>query len=186
MRTLTKVLRTTLTAAALLAATGAAAQDGPSQTTAKYGDWLLRCTVTTAGSGAEGGDETKKCEIVQDVRVQNAVRPIMQLAVGQVSSPTGEGEETALSMVLQLPDRVYLPHGVKVALGEQTGDAAFVRCQKGGCIAVLPLTDETLTALSNAEAKATATATFYGRGAVTPPFSLKGFGGAKAAYDKEG
>ena len=162
----------------LLASTASAPQAAdPSETTARYGAWVLRC-VTAA--------EAKTCEILQDVRLENAVRPVMQLAVGFVRSPVAPGADPKLSLVVQLPDTVYLPANAQIAVGEDTGTAQFLRCQSGGCIATLALDDAWITRLSAADAQASATATFYGQGALTIRFSLQGFADAKAAFDARG
>lgn len=117
--------------------------------------------------------------------MENAVRPVMQLAVGLVRSPVDPAAEPALSLILQLPENVSLPANVQVAVGETTGSAEFIRCQSGGCLARLPLDETWLGHMAEAApgTPSTATATFYGQGELAIPFSIDGFAAAKTAFD---
>ena len=49
----------------------------PAQTTASYGDWVLRCVRT-----GDGGTGPRVCEVVQTMVVQGQTQPVAQIAIG--------------------------------------------------------------------------------------------------------
>ena len=108
----------------LLAASAASAQT-PQQTTATYEDWILRCETQA------GPPPKKTCEMVQYTQMQGQAGVISQVAVGR---PV-KGQP--IKIVVQLPNGVWLPTGVKLVAGAADSGlaATFKRCTTG-CFAV--------------------------------------------------
>src|SRR3954469_16749841 len=55
----------------------AAVSADPAQTTATYGDWVLRCVRT-----GDGGTGPRVCELLQTMVVQGQTQPVAQVAFG--------------------------------------------------------------------------------------------------------
>src|SRR6187397_2814955 len=53
----------------------------PAQTTATYGDWVLRCV-----RAGDGGTGPRVCEVVQTMVVQGHTQPVAQIAIGNDKS----------------------------------------------------------------------------------------------------
>src|SRR5882757_3970272 len=93
-----------LIGALLVAAAGAASAQTPQQTTATYEDWIVRCET------AAGPPPKKNCEMVQSTQMQGQ-GVISQVAVAH---PV-KGQP--VKIVVQLPNGVWLPTGVKLVAG---------------------------------------------------------------------
>src|SRR3954447_9349007 len=95
---------TILAAALLLAAVSAVSAQTPQQTTATYEDWIVRCETVA------GPPPKRSCEMVQSTQMQGQ-GVISQVAVGR---PV-KGQP--VKIVVQLPNGVWLPTGVKLVVG---------------------------------------------------------------------
>ena len=142
--------------------TESAVQDEPSNTTATYGDWLVRCrklpmpSVTAETQAAEAGQ--KICEMVHIVQVARQIDPaqpaghgaaqpqvLAQIAIGRLP------DASSTKIVVQLPSGIWLRTAPTLALGESQGNLsdadqdtlltlAFFRCLADVCFADLELT----------------------------------------------
>ena len=102
----------------------------PQQTTATFGDWILRCTLTTPGA--------KSCEIVQGISSQD--RTVAQIALGHPA----KGQP--LQMTILVPPSVSLTNPPVLAMTKEADppmlDLAWQRCLPGGCMATAPAPDD--------------------------------------------
>lgn len=104
----------------------------PDNTTASYGDWILRCQQSVAA---------RVCEIVQTLEQQGQRGPIALVAIGR---PV---KSEPIKLVIQVPPNLSL--GDKVSVRVTVGDkdealAVFQRCLPGGCFAEASLSDDAL------------------------------------------
>lgn len=119
-----------------------AASPTPQQTTASYGDWVLRCE--TVGSGAEA---KPACEVVLTMQLrgqQGQQGPGAAIALGR----TAKGEPLRLTFVFA-PD-VYIPAAPRVVIADtprQTLDLVWQRCIPRRCYADAVVNDATLKQL---------------------------------------
>lgn len=90
-----------------------------------YGDWQVQCP------GAEAGAKTQpRCNLFQNVSLQNSKQTVMQIAVGylpKVENPL---------MLITLPLGIWLPPGAILDIdGKQLRKMEFDRCgQDSGCL----------------------------------------------------
>lgn len=155
----------------LLAAGPAAAQQAPAadaspptETTATYQDWLMRC-VAPAG-------QPRACEVVQNLQIEGQ-GPVASIAIGRT------GPDEPVIIVIQVPQGVWLPGGMTLKVGEkgQPLPLEYKRCAQA-CVA-----EATLDAAAVEAMKATTeTGSFtFKDGAqrdVTLPVSFRGFSAA--------
>jgi invasion protein IalB len=106
--------------AAAPAAAPAPATD-PAQTTATYGDWVLRCVRPEKGPHV--------CELVQSMVVQGQQQPVAQVAVGY--------DKADLRFTLLVPPAISLSRGPTLGVPNETKhfDLAWRRCLPNGCFA---------------------------------------------------
>ncbi|ODT44904.1 MAG: hypothetical protein ABS59_18945 [Methylobacterium sp. SCN 67-24] len=136
-------------------APGAVSQ--PDNTTATYGDWLLRC---------QQGVGTRVCEIVQTIEQQGQRGPIALVAPPNLTLGNNAG--------------------VRVSVGEKEDAlAVFQRCTPGGCFGEAQLSDDAFRrwrALSDAGQLRYQDAA---KREVTLPISFRGFTAAADALLRE-
>jgi invasion protein IalB len=170
-----------------LALAPAFAQDGkpapvspePGESTATYGDWILRCQRI-----GEAGKAVKICEIVQTVQggQEGHRQPVAQLAFGRLKL-TDPWRVTA-----HLPSNILLPGMVKFALGDndpQPMELPWRRCIPQGCFADAALGDAQWKALL---ARGENGSLEFTDGLARPaklPISFRGFAQAGEALAKE-
>lgn len=109
-------------------APGAVSQ--PDNTTATYGDWVMRCQASVAA---------RVCEIVQTLEQQGQRGPIALVAIGR---PV---KDEPIKLVIQVPPNLALGDKVSVRVTVADKDealAVFQRCLPGGCFAEASLSDE--------------------------------------------
>ncbi|WP_243214898.1 MULTISPECIES: invasion associated locus B family protein [Methylobacterium] len=148
-------------------------------TTASYGDWVLRCQRVDTAEKSQ-----RLCEVSQGVQVQGQAAPIAQVAIGRVPG------EATLRVTALLPVAVSFPSTVWIGLDDkeaQAGalDAAWRRCQPGGCLADGPIKDAVLKRWRTAETPGRLLFTEAGGREVTIPLSFRGLGPALDALGKE-
>ncbi len=106
----------------------------PEATTATYGDWIVRCQRTAAGSGIQ-----QLCDVTQTVQAQQ--NPLLQLTF-QPPSPKGP-----IKLMIVVPVNVSLPSVARIAIDDkdtQSAELTWRRCLPGGCVAELEVKDELL------------------------------------------
>ncbi len=157
--------------AAMIAWFGAAhAQSAPQQTTATYQDWIVRCELRP------GPPPVKSCATVQFSQVQGQSGVFTQISI---ANPR-QGE--ALKLVFQVPIEVWLPTGVRLAIGEsETGlSATFKRCAPNACFADVEIKDDSVKNLRSGAETGKFQFKDTNQKDVIVPVSFKGFG---AAFD---
>ena len=164
---------TILTSTLLVAAAGAASAQTPQQTTATYEDWIVRCETQ------EGPPPKKTCEMVQSTQMQGQ-GVISQVAVGQ---PV-KGQP--VKIVVQLPNGVWLPAGVKLIAGASDPGlvATFKRCL-AGCFADFEIKDDMIKKFRSMTEPGQIQFKDGTTKDISLPLSFKGFGAAFDALSKE-
>ena len=144
---------------------------GPSSTTATYGDWTVRCVPPPhEPAGA------KVCEVSQAIRIEDRPGIVAQVAFGTWP------KDGPLRVVVQLPNGVFLPPGVRLLPheGATTGvDLAYSTCLQG-CFADAEVGPDMLATLTGAKGPARLEFVNNARSRVALPVPLDGL---KAALD---
>ena len=107
----------------------------PQQTSASFGDWVVRCdhpAPVALGTGK------RVCEAAQSLIVKGQQGPIAQIAFGHMSGD--KYAEPALTLTVLLPVSVAFDKPPKLGPGAGADDPgsaslAFRRCLPGGCLA---------------------------------------------------
>ena len=144
----------------------------PQQTTATFGDWLLRCTVPSPA--------TKFCEVAQGVSNQD--RPVAQIALGHPA------KGKALQISILVPPSVSFS-GPAVFATTRDGDPAimdlpWLRCLPAGCLAAAPVADDLLRRVRTLAEPASIVFLDATARRVSLPFSPKGLSQALDALAK--
>nr|WP_321456932.1 invasion associated locus B family protein [uncultured Cohaesibacter sp.] len=126
----------------------------PAETTATYGNWVLRCVSIPTNDDAPNSQAqklNKSCEIVQTIKVKGHAEPIAQLALGRLPN------SDSLVMTAVLPVNVSIPGSVSVASTEGADKAKelilplqWARCAGPACFAVATPKSEKLVQLRKA------------------------------------
>jgi invasion protein IalB len=106
----------------------------PAQTTATYGDWVLRCVRPEKGP--------QICEVVQSMVVQGQQQPVAQVAIGY--------DKTDLRFTLLVPPAISLSRGPTLGVPNAAAphfDLAWRRCLPNGCYADVQVGPELLKTL---------------------------------------
>jgi len=110
------------------------ATSDPAQTTATYGDWVLRCVRPEKGP--------QVCEVVQSMVVQGQQQPVAQVAVGY--------DRNDLRFTLLVPPAISLSRGPTLGVPNASAphfDLAWRRCLPQGCFADVAVGSELLKTL---------------------------------------
>jgi len=156
-------------------ATPAAVSADPAQTTATYGDWVLRCV--RPGNGATG---PRVCEVVQTMVVQGQTQPVAQIAIGN--------DKADLRLTLLVPPAVSFS---KVPTVSAQGGAAprfelvWRRCLPHGCFADVAVNAALLKTLRSRTEPLQVAFKDAGERDATLPFSLRGLVPALDALARE-
>ena len=108
----------------------------PTNTSASFGDWVLRCQ--RIGNGAE---TQHVCEVAQQIRAQDQQNTVAELAIGHLK------KADALRLTVVLPVNVTLANPPSFSTDGRAVeplDLGWRKCMPGGCIADALLTDEVL------------------------------------------
>ena len=147
----------------------------PTQTTASYGDWVLRCVRT----GDKGGGQ-RACELVQTMVLQGQQQPVAQVAVGY--------DKNDLRLTLLLPPAVSfsrMPSLGAAGAAEPHYDLAWRRCLPTGCFADVQVGPELNKLLRTRSEPMVITFKDAREGDGSLPFSLRGLVPALDALAKE-
>jgi invasion protein IalB len=109
-------------------------QEGPSATTAVYGDWVVRCSQQAG---------TRTCEAAQTIFAQGQQDPIALIAIGR------EKQDAPMRLVVQLPLNVTVSTRAKITLGEADPplELNFERCIPSSCFAMIQSADDAVRRL---------------------------------------
>jgi invasion protein IalB len=97
----------------------------PAQTTATYGDWVLRCV-----RAGEGGTGPRVCEVVQTMVMQGQTQPVAQIAFGY--------DKADLRLTLLVAPSVSFSRVATISAqggGAPRADLTWRRCLPTGCFA---------------------------------------------------
>ncbi len=102
----------------------------PQQTTASFGDWVLRCTRVAA--------QNQVCEVVETISRED--RPVAQIAIGHL------GHAKPLHLTVLVPSNVTLGTAPALVGGREAeapaAELAWRRCIPAGCLAETTLSDD--------------------------------------------
>lgn len=152
-------------------APGAVSQ--PDNTTASYGDWVMRCQQSVAA---------RVCEIVQTLEQQGQRGPIALVAIGR---PV---KSEPIKLVIQVPPNLALGDKVSVRVVVAEKDeavAVFQRCLPGGCFAEASLSDDIFKRWRGFSEAGQMRYLDAGKREVTLPLSFRGFPAAAEALLRE-
>lgn len=147
----------------------------PANTSATYGDWVMRCQRVGDGTAAR-----RMCEVAQTIRVQQGRDPIAEVALGRLPV------EKALHLTALLPPNVSFPSSVSMT-GEkpaQTLDLQWRRCLPGGCFADAVAADDLIKAWRGTAGTGKLTFKDAGGRDIQLPVSFRGLAQALDALDK--
>src|SRR4051812_14039562 len=147
----------------------------PAQTTASYGDWVLRCVRT-----GDKGTGPRVCELVQTMVLQGQQQPVAQVAMGY--------DKNELKMTLLVPPAVSFSRVPTLSVPGPTGpffDLAWRRCLPNGCFADIAVAAELLKLLRTRGEPMQVTFKDAGERDASLPFSTRGLVPALDALAKE-
>lgn len=145
----------------------------PDNTTATYGDWVLRCQQSVG---------TRICEIVQTIEQQGQRGPLALIAIGR---PV---RTEPIKLVIQVPPNLTLGDkaGVRVTVADKDEAlAVFQRCTPGGCFAEAGLGDEVFKRWRGFTEAGQIRWQDAGKREVALPISFRGFSAAADALQRE-
>jgi invasion protein IalB len=107
----------------------------PQNTSATYGDWVLRCS--------RGADATlpRVCEVVQSFQIQGQQGLFAQMAIGRVDT------KSPLKVTVVMQPNVSFPSDIKLGVDDKDTQPivlTWLRCLPGGCFADADLKDDQL------------------------------------------
>jgi invasion protein IalB len=108
----------------------------PQNTSATYGDWVLRCS-----RNGEGTQVVRVCEVVTPFQIQGQQAPFAQLAIGRISA------KDPLHITFMMTPNVAFPSNVKLSVDEkdtQPIELSWSSCVPAGCRADGDLKDDQL------------------------------------------
>ncbi|MDB5397878.1 MAG: invasion protein [Rhodospirillales bacterium] len=109
----------------------------PQNTSATYGDWILRCSRVGDGAAAQ-----RVCEIVQPFQLQGQQGVFAQLAIGRT------GAKDPLRVTAEMPATITFPSTVKLLTDEkdmQPLELTWKKCLPGaGCFADAEFKDDSV------------------------------------------
>lgn len=119
---------------------------GPQQSSATFGDWMLRCR--------QGADARKSCEAVATIRAGDPQHTaVAEFVFGRLSKAEPQIHATA-----HLPTTIAIPSVVKFTtadLGAKALEIPYHRCLPIGCYADIVLTDAQIKNYRNQKEDAT-------------------------------
>jgi invasion protein IalB len=108
----------------------------PTNTSASFGDWVLRCQ--RLGNGAE---TLHVCEVAQQIRAQDQQNPLAEVAIGRLK------KSDPLLLTVVLPVNVAFPNSPSFSPDAKDSDPldlGWRKCLPGGCFADVVLKDDVL------------------------------------------
>jgi invasion protein IalB len=158
--------------AAAAPAAPAAATSDPAQTTATYGDWVLRCVRPE--------NSPRVCEVVQSMVVQGQQQPVAQVAVGY--------DKADLRFTMLVPPAISLSRAPFLGIPGATQphyDLTWRRCLPNGCFADVQVGAEMQKLLRSRNDPMQIEFKDAGERDVKLPLSLRGLVAALDALAKE-
>ena len=150
----------------------------PQQTSAKFGDWVVRCERPVPTG-------KRVCEAAQSLIVRGQQNPIAQIAFGH--APTDKGVDPALLLTVLLPVSIAFDNSPKLAGSDDAESATltFRRCLPGGCIADVKPQSDLLKNLRDTQKPGHLTFTDAAERTITIPVSYRGLAQALDDLAKE-
>jgi invasion protein IalB len=108
----------------------------PTNTSASFGDWVMRCQ--RLGNGAE---TLHVCEVAQQIRAQDQQNPLAEVAIGRLK------KSDPLLLTVVLPVNVAFPNSPSFSPDAKDSDPldlGWRKCLPGGCFADVVLKDDVL------------------------------------------
>lgn len=146
----------------------------PQNTTATFGDWVMRCSRVDSGNAAS-------CEVAQTLQVQGQ-GPIAEIAFGrQPGNPPA-----AMKVVVVLPNNVTFVGPVQMSIDEkdQPVELTYRRCLPSGCFADTDARDDVLGKWRTQTGRGRLTFKDGSNRDITLPFSFRGLSQALDAMAK--
>jgi invasion protein IalB len=135
-----------------------------------YQDWRVICPARK--------EKDKHCTLVSDVPDPQSGQAIASLSI---MTEVDKDKKESKVLVVNVPLGVSLEPGLGIKLGSDTKSAAYKTCLQGGCVAVLPDTDDIEKTIGETSDASIVVAGLDNK-SVAVPFSTKGFVDARKAY----
>jgi invasion protein IalB len=140
----------------------------PQQTSASFGDWVVRCQAT---------GQSKICEVAQTLIMAGQQAPIAQIAFGG---------ERAQTMTVLLPTNIAFDKPPQISFeGTDTTAFAFRRCLPAGCFADAKIDAAHLKSIEDATKPGRLSFTDAAEQTLALPISLRGFPQAVDYFNQE-
>ncbi|RBP18355.1 invasion protein IalB [Roseiarcus fermentans] len=113
-----------------------ASEAEPTSTSARYGDWIMRCQRL-----GDGVDAERVCEAAQLIHAQDQQYPVAEVAIGRLK------KTDPLHLTIALPVNIAFPTPPRLSLNGKDVDGllfVWLKCIPGGCYANAPLTEDVL------------------------------------------
>ena len=168
----TAILAGLFVVGALLGWIGRGVIAGPADvpTVQVFQDWRVMCPARK--------EKDKHCTLVSDVADPQTGQAVASLSI---VTELDKDKKSSKVLVVNVPLGVALEPGLGLKLGSDTKSAAYKTCVEGGCVAVLPDTDDIEKSISETTDTAIVVAGLDNK-SVAVPFSTKGFADARKAY----
>ena len=153
----------------------------PQQTTATFGDWVLRCARASVG-----GTLRNVCEVAEILRVKGQQAPFAQLAIGRPIA--GTNKPGAMLATVLLPVNVSFEAPARLGLSADDPGAlalAWRRCLPAGCLASAALPGAKLDAFRAAAQPLRLSFNDGAERAIAIPISTRGLTQALDSYAKK-
>ena len=157
--------------------TASAISSEPSQTTATYGDWVLRCIRS-----GETQSAARTCEVSETLVVQGQKEPAAQIAIGSAKNGA------ALNLTVLLPTAISLAKPPSITASDANTRPFILtwrRCLPVGCFSDVSLTADMLKTLQTHVGPMKLVFMDAADREVSLPFSLRGLPQALDALSKE-
>ncbi|HUZ67329.1 MAG TPA: invasion associated locus B family protein [Beijerinckiaceae bacterium] len=118
----------------------------PQQTSATFGNWVLRCTRIGHGALA-----SQLCEVAEVLRAQGQQAPLAQVAIGRATGGAGaRGKPAGLRLTLLLPVNLSFDQAPRLAMSADDAhpiELTWRRCIPSGCFADAAISNEIVARL---------------------------------------
>lgn len=159
----------------------------PQQTSATFGDWILRCTRLSATAA-----DSQTCEVAEVLRVQGQQAPIAQVAIGRPLAERSAAERSrasGLRLTVLLPVNMSFDKAPRLAMDQNDPQPIVLtwrRCVPGGCFADAAVSETVLKKLRARTEPMRITFTDASGRELALPLSPRGLSPALDALAKEG
>jgi invasion protein IalB len=142
-----------------------------------FQDWRVICPARK--NSDKDKNTSKHCTIVSDIADPQSGQTVASVSI---MTEVDKDKKESKIIVVNVPLGVALEPGLGLKFGSDTKSAAYKTCLQGGCVAVLPDSDEIEKTIGETSDASIVVAGLDNK-SVAVPFSTKGFVEARKAYE---